>query len=225
MSKNKKYNEVKNKVSKKENFSLDEALALLPEISMSKFVGSVTVEILLNLKEKQKKETIRGSYTLPNKFGKETKVLVFADPNNIKDAETADIKGGEELIDDIQSGKLDFDIVIATPAMMPKIAKLGKFLGTKGLMPNPKNGTISTDLKTTINQFKSGMSNFKMKEVGKLTGLIGKVDMKTDKLKENFEVFYTAVSGEISKLGPNVLKSIKLVPTMGPAVIIDQNSI
>jgi len=199
-SKKEKYNEAKKKVAKKENFSLDEALTILPEVSMSKFIGSVSVEILLNLKEKQKKETIRGSYTLPNKFGKETKVLVFADPNNIKDAEDADIKGGEELIDDIQSGKLDFDIVIATPAMMPKIAKLGKFLGTKGLMP-------------------------KMKEAGKLTGLIGKVDMKADKLKENFEVFYSSVSAEISKLGPNVLKSIKLVPTMGPAITIDQNSI
>ncbi|MEI7579166.1 MAG: 50S ribosomal protein L1 [bacterium] len=224
MKKSKKYQAVMKKLKKSKKYSSTEAFILLPQLSTSKFVGSAEIEILLSLKEKQKKDTIRGSYTLPVRFGKETKVLVFAEPANISKAEKADVKGGEDLIAEVMAGKIEYDVVISTPAMMPKIARLGKILGTKGLMPNPKNGTVSTDLEKTINNFKSGLSNFKMKD-SKITAVIGKTDMKPEDLEANFQAIYQAVVIEVQKFGPNTIKRVKLSPTMGPSIEIEVKNI
>src|ERR1041385_6542044 len=128
--------------------TLEEAAKLLPEVSTSKFVGSVDVDIVLNLKDKQKKETIRGGFTLPNSLGEEKKVIVFCEESYVKDALSAGATaaGLDDLIAKVDKG----DVVIATPSAMPKMARLGKVLGPKGLMPNPKNGTITTDIAKSV---------------------------------------------------------------------------
>jgi large subunit ribosomal protein L1 len=224
MKRSKKYNEALKLVTPSKKYSLTEALGVLPKISVTSFAGSISMQINLNLNEKQKKDVYRGSYTLPHSFGKSLRVLVIADKSDHDKAAEADIVGAEELVKEIEEGKEDFDLVITTPMMMPKMAKLGKILGTKGMMPNPKNGTITTDLATTISKFKKGMKNFRA-ENGVIIGVIGKTDMKADELSENCVDFMKAVNSEIKKLGPSAVKSIFLTPTMGPKLIIDTNSI
>lgn len=221
MKRSKKYLAVAGKVIKTKKYGIDEAIKMLPEISFSKFAGSVNVLIFLNLNDKQKKEAIRGSFTLPHTFGKSIKVLAVADKSEAEKAKEADIFGGEELFKDIEAGKLVFDVVITTPMMMPKLARLGKFLGTKGLMPNPKNGTITTDLTKTIAKFKQGMKNFKSSNGTPINAVIGKTDMPSEQLLENFNALIKAVMGEVKKYGSTPIKSISLTPSMGPKVSID----
>jgi large subunit ribosomal protein L1 len=225
MKRSKKYTAAVAKVDKNKKYALEEAMALMPEISTTKFPGSVTVQIFLNLNEKQKKDSIRGSYTMPNTFGKSIKVLVVAEKADAEKAKDADIFGGEELFKEIEAGTLDFDVVVTTPMMMPKLARLGKTLGSKGLMPNPKNGTISNDLAGTIAKFKQGMKNFKSVDAAPISAVVGKTDMAAAKLVENFNAFIKAVMAELKKYGANPVKSIILSPTMGPKLNIDVNKV
>ena len=224
MKRSKKYIEAQKLITTGKKYTLKEAVELLPKVSFTKFAGSINFQINLSLNEKQKKEVIRGSFTLPHSLGKSLKILVLAEPADKEKAKDADFFGGEELVKEIEDGKADFDMVITTPKMMPKIAKLGKILGTKGLMPNPKNGTITTDLEATIKKFKKGLKNFKA-DNGVITTVIGKTDMKTEQILENFAEFLKAVSNETKKLGPNVVKAMFLIPTMGPKINLDVNSV
>lgn len=201
-------------------YTAKEALDVLKNISTSKFPGSVEVEIQLNLNQKQKSESIRGTVQFPNQFGKEIKVLALVDPANIKSAKTATISGGEELIPKIEKGEIDFDVVVATPAIMPKIARLGKTLGKKGLMPNPKNGTVTTDLEKTITKFKSGQKSYKLQQESKINVVIGKTDMESSKLVENFQALLDSVTDVTKKFGTSVVKSVRIKPTMGPSLQI-----
>lgn len=219
MKRSKKYEAAQKLIDKSKTYNIDEAVKLLPQISTSKFAGSIDMEVKLNLKAKQQKEVVRGNYTLPHTFGKPTKVLAFADPTNLKDAQGADIAGGEELIDDVAEGKVEFDVVVATPAMMPKIAKLGKVLGRKGLMPSPKNGTVSADIKEAISKIKQGNNSYKSKD-GKINMIVGKTDMKEEELKANIVSALSSVKEETKKLGPDILGNVKVSPTMGPAINI-----
>lgn len=221
MKRSKKYVAVLKNIDKSKKYDAAEALKLMPTISTSKFAGSVEVQVVLNLTDKQKKEAVRGTYALPNAFGKSIKILAFAEANAQKDAKDADVVGAEELIPDIEAGKVTFDLVITTPAMMPKIARLGKVLGSKGLMPNPRNGTITTDLAGTIAKFKAGQKNFKMNDTARIIGVIGKTDMETAKLVENFDAFVKAIFGEVKKYGTTPIKAISMSPTMGPKVNVD----
>lgn len=225
MKRSKKYEAAASKVEKTKKYSVAEAMALMPEISTTKFAGSVTTLVYLNLNDKQKKDSIRGSYTLPHSFGKSIKVLVLADKADAEKAKDADIFGGEELVKDIEAGKLEFDVVLTTPMMMPKIARMGKVLGSKGLMPSPKNGTITTDLAEAIARFKKGMKNFKSVNAAPITAVIGKTDMGAEKLTENMEAFMKAVAAEVKKYGNNPIKAVIVCPTMGPKVTLDVNKI
>jgi large subunit ribosomal protein L1 len=220
MKRSKNYLEKKGKTDRSGEFSPAEAMKLTIDSSISKFAGSVEVEVQLSLNQKQKSDSIRGTVQLPNQFGKVTKVLAIVDPANIKFAKSADISGGEELVKDIEDGKIDFDVVIATPAMMPKIARLGKTLGKKGLMPNPKNGTVTTDVEKAIEKFKSGQKSFKLMQESKINLVIGKTDMGAEKLEENFQAFMTVIRDITKKYGPSVLKSIRVKPTMGPSLLV-----
>ncbi len=220
MKRSKNYLEKKGKTDRSGEFSPGEAMKLTIDSSISKFAGSVEVEVQLSLNQKQKSDSIRGTVQLPNQFGKVTKVLAIVDPANIKFAKSADISGGEELVKDIEDGKIDFDVVIATPAMMPKIARLGKTLGKKGLMPNPKNGTVTTDVEKAIEKFKSGQKSFKLMQESKINLVIGKTDMGAEKLEENFQAFMTVIRDITKKYGPSVLKSIRVKPTMGPSLLV-----
>lgn len=225
MKRSKKYTAAAAKVEKNKAYTLEDAIALMPQISTSKFAGSITAQITLKLNDKQKKDSIRGSYALPHSFGKSIRVLVIADKNDADKAKDADIFGGEELFADIEASKLDFDVLITTPTMMPKLARLGKTLGSKGLMPNPKNGTISTDLSATIAKFKAGMKNFKTVNGAPINVVIGKTDMAADKLVENFYAIYKALLAEVKKYGTTPIKTVVLGPTMGPNVNIDVNKL
>lgn len=224
MKRSKKYIEAQKLIAQNRKYSLTEALGILPKISVTSFAGSITMQVNLNLNEKQKKDVFRGSYTLPHSFGKSLRVLVIADKSEHEKAKAADFVGAEELVKEIEAGKEDFDLVITTPMMMPKMAKLGKILGTKGMMPNPKNGTITTDLEGTIAKFKKGMKNFKA-ENGIIIGVVGKTDMKIEELTENSIEFMKAVNSEVKKLGPNAVRSIFLTPTMGPKLLVDTNTV
>jgi large subunit ribosomal protein L1 len=221
MKRSKKYKQTLSKIDSQKRYTADEALSLLPEISYTKFPGSVELKIFLNLNEKQKKESIRGSYTLPHSFGKSLTILAIVDKSEAEKAKDADIVGGEELFKDIEGNKITFDMVITTPMMMPKLARLGKVLGSKGLMPNPKNGTITNDLPATIKKFKKGLKNFKSVNGEPINAVIGKTDMSKDQLKENMDSFMKAVMNETKKFNSNPIKRAILTPTMGPKLEID----
>lgn len=221
MKRSKKYIEARNKLEHGKTYTVSEAVALLPEVSTSKFAGTVELAIRFKLTEKQKKENVRGTYALPNSFGSEIKVLLFADPSYDAKSSKADIVGGEELIDDVENGKLSFDMVVAMPSMMPKIAKLGRTLGTKGLMPNPKNGTVSDDPDTAIARLKSGQRNFKLDDASRILAIVGTTDMEAAKLEENIRAFAQTVANDISKFGTHSIKKITLSPTMGPSIDVD----
>lgn len=223
MKRSKKYKSVSDKLDSSKKYSITEALELLPQISLTKFPGSINVKMYLNLNEKQRKESIRGSYTLPHSFGRSLTILAVVDKTEKEKASTADIIGGEELFKDIEEGKVIFDVLITTPMMMPKLAKLGKTLGSKGLMPNPKNGTITNELEKTIKRFKQGMKNFKSVEGAPINAVIGKTDMSPSDLKENFDVFYKSVQTETKRFSANPIKRIIINPTMGPKIELDIN--
>lgn len=218
----KKYKKAEELVDRTKLYSIAEALELLPKISTSKFTGSVELTINFKLNEKQKKEGIRGSIVFPNSFGKDKKILVLTDNANKSKAEAAgaDYAGLEDFIKKIESGWDEFDIVIATPSVMPQIAKLGKYLGRKGLMPNPKNQTVTNDLDKVIKMYKSGKKDFKLTESDSIQLTVGKLNMDTKALTENFEAFKKVITGDLKKFGPDSVKTIYMSPTMGPVIKI-----
>lgn len=223
MARGKKYKKVASSVDRAKVYNLDEAVALLPTISTSSFKGSLNLHVKLNLSEKQKNESIKGSVQLPHQVGEPAKILVITTPEHQKEAEGADYVGGEEIVKKIQGGWEDFDIVIATPDIMPKIAMLGKVLGPKGLMPNPKSGTVTTDIKATVASYKKGKIDFRMDKQGGIHQTIGKSDMTAEQIKDNILAFMDALFGEIRKFGANPIKSIFIAPTMGPSIKLDSH--
>lgn len=221
MKRSKKYQAALSNIDKAKKYSPTDALNLMPKLSLTKFAGSISIQLFLNLNEKQKKDSIRGSYTLPHTFGKSLKVLAVVDKSEVEKAKDADIVGGEELFKDIEAGKLEFDLVITTPMMMGKLARLGKTLGSKGLMPNPKNGTITTNLSESIKKFKQGMKNFKSVNGAPITAVIGKSDMTSEQLQGNLEAFVKSVINETKKYSAAPIKRAILTTTMGPKVELD----
>ncbi|MBD3279959.1 50S ribosomal protein L1 [Candidatus Dojkabacteria bacterium] len=219
---NKKQKEAKKLIEKKQ-YSIDEALELMPRISTSKFPGSVELAVNLKLNEKQKKEQMRGSVTFPNAFGEEVKVLALVEKGDEKTAKDAgaDHVGLEEYVKKIEKENwFEFDVAITTPKVMPQIAKLGQHLGRRGLMPNPKNQTVTTDLEKVIKQYKQGKKDYKKDDSDTVRIVIGKTDMSAEQLKANFEEFKKVVKPQLGKLGVEVIKNIYLAPTMGPSVKI-----
>ncbi len=219
----------KEKITKVEGVkNLDEAVKLLPELSTSKFVGSVDIDVVLNLKQSQKKEIIRGSVSLPHSLGEEKKVIVFCEEKDLKKAIDAGASkaGLEDLMAEVEKGFSDFDVVIATPAVMPKIARLGKALGPKGLMPNPKNGTITTDLDKAISSFKAGRINYKsVPDQGVIRMKVAKVNMKPEEIKANTIALLKSIYNEAKRLNGSPLKKVTLSPTMGASIKLDISDI
>jgi large subunit ribosomal protein L1 len=225
MKRSKKYKDASTKLLDGLAYSIDEALKLAKETSYTKFVGSMDVAFNFNVPEKLKKEPFRGSITLPHQITSTVKVAVIANGQEEADAKAAgaDEVGGDELIKKIEGGYLDFDILIATPPMMVKMAKLGKILGPKGLMPNPRNETVTTEVARVITNYKKGKMDFKLDAQGGIKAKFAKADMSEDQMKENFLAFTKIAYNETKKLGPNRLKSIYLSATMGPSIKIDKN--
>ncbi len=204
-------------------YTVAQAAELLPQLSTSKFVGSVDIDIVLNLTEKQLKETVRGSVVFPHQFGKEVKVLVFAEEKDAKAALAAgaDFAGLEDMMEKVEKGTLQFDVVIATPAVMPKIAKLGRVLGPKGLMPNPANQTVTADVVKTLASYKAGKQDFKMSEQGAIRGKVAKVDLTPEQITANINAFLKSVLNEAKKLSGQPFKKVTLSPSMGAPVKVD----
>lgn len=212
-------------VDKTKSYNLEDALDLLPKISTSKFEASVETHINLNLSEKQKKISIKGNTTLPHQVAESIKIAVLTTPEHNNEAKEADVVGNDDLIKKIEKGWSDFDVLIATPEIMQKVAILGKILGPKGKMPNPKSGTVTTNLKQTIQSYKEGKTDFKADQQGGIHHAVGKINMKKEHLKENVITFFKAVYQETKNLQAIPFKSIYLSPTMGPSIKLDINSL
>ncbi len=218
----KKYNEATKLVDPKKTYSIADAIELVKKTSTTKFDGSVEVHCNLGIDPAKSDQAVRGTLTLPHSIGKVKRIAAFVDSTNEKAAEEAgaDIVGGEALIAEIaSSGKIAFDVAIATPNMMPKLAKVAKILGPKGLMPNPKSETVTTDVKKTIAELKKGKVSFKNDDTGNIHQMIGKVSLDSSKLLENFQALLENIRRSKPASSKGVfIKSCTLTSSMGPAV-------
>ncbi len=220
----KRYNDISQKVDNLKVYTPEEALELVFETKSAKFVETVELAIRLGVDPRHADQQVRGTVVLPHGTGKTVRILAITSGENIQKAldAGADFAGDDEYITKIQGGWLDFDLVIATPDMMPKLGKLGKTLGTKGLMPNPKSGTVTTNIEQTVTEFKKGKVAFKVDKLGSIHLPIGKVNFDKDQIVENFKV----ALDQIIKLKPaaskgQYLRSIALSLTMGPGIKVD----
>ena len=201
-----------------------EAMALVKDIAFVNFDETVDVDIRLNLDTRQADQQLRGTVSLPNGSGKTVRVAVFAEGDAARAAEEAgaDIVGSDDLIADIQGGKIDFDATVATPEMMAKVGRLGRILGTRGLMPNPKLGTVTPDVAKAVKELKGGRVEYRADRYGICHVVLGKVSFTPEQLAENYGVVYD----EILRMKPaaakgRYVKSITVSSTMGPGVPVD----
>ena len=202
--KSKKYIEALNQIEKGKAYTKEEAVELVKKVSTSKFDGSVEVAMKLNLDTRKSDQQLRGAIVLPNGTGKTKRILV-------------------EKIE--KENWLDFDVIIATPEMMPMLGKLGKVLGPRGLMPNPKTGTVTTDVKKAIDDIKKGRVEYRTDSYGNVHAIIGKVSFDADKLVENLDAFVNVIiKSKPSTVKGQYLKNISVAPTMGPGIKIDLSS-
>ena len=219
---------IEEKVDYERAYPIGEAVALLNEISGSKFNESLDISVNLSIDPKKSDQTVRGATSLPHGSGKEIRVAVFAEGANADKAQEAgaDIVGFEDLAEEIKKGELDFDVLIATPDSMRLVGQLGKVLGPRGLMPNPKTGTVTADVATAVSNAKSGQIQFRADRGGIVHGSVGKLGFDPLHVKENIE----ALISDLRKAKPAsakgvFLKKITLSSTMGPGLIIDEASI
>lgn len=222
MKHGKKYIEAAKQVDRTVAYEPNEAIALVKKTAVAKFDETIEVHIRTGCDGRHAEQQIRGAVVLPNGTGKDVKVLVFAKGDKVSEAEAAgaDYVGGDELIPKIQNdGWLDFDVVVATPDMMGIVGRLGKILGPKGLMPNPKAGTVTMDVTKAINDIKAGKIEYRLDRSNIVHVPIGKASFEEAKLQENFDALMEAiVKAKPSALKGQYLRSITLTSTMGPGV-------
>ena len=207
--------------------TLNEAIKILKETATTKFVESVELHANLNIDPKYADQQLRTTVTLPHGVGKQLTIAVLTNDENFEEAKTAgaDIIGNDELIDNITNGNIDFDLLIATPNMMPKLAKLGRVLGPKGLMPSPKSGTVSSTLTATLTEFKKGKFEYKADKTGIVHINFGKSDFTDTQLIENFQALYNSIEkNRPSGVKGKYFKSLFICTTMGPSIKLDLNT-
>ncbi len=209
-------------------YTLDEALEILRQASKIKFVESVDVAVRLGVDPRKSEQNVRGSTVLPNGTGKTVRVAVFAQSENAEKALAAgaDVVGMDDLHDSMKEGDLNYDVVIATPDAMRVVGKLGQVLGPRGLMPNPKVGTVTTDVETAVRNAKAGQVRYRTDKAGIIHTTIGKANFEADALKGNL----SALLKDLVKLKPAAakgayLQKISLSTTMGPGIVVDQSSL
>lgn len=228
MKKGKKYLSAIEKVDRTKQYSLVDAIKLAKETSTSKFDGSVEVAIRLNLDTRKSDQQLRGAMVLPNGTGKNKKVLVVAKGDFAKIAKEAgaDFVGDTDILEKIEKENwMDFDVMIATPDMMPALGKLGKILGPKGLMPNPKTGTVTTDVKKAVSDVKKGRVEYKTDTYGNVHALVGKVSFTEEQLVENLKAFVSIIlKSKPSTVKGTYVKNLAISTTMGPGIKVDVNS-
>jgi len=222
----KKYLEARQKVNREAKYSLDEALELLKETARAKFDETVEVALRLGVDPKYPDQQVRGSVVLPHGTGKSVRVLVFAKGEKEKEAQEAgaDFTGGEDLVARIQGGWLEFDKAVATPDMMGAVGKIGKILGPRGLMPNPKVGTVTFDVARAVRDLKGGKVEFKVDKTGTLHAGIGKVSFGKEKIRENFMTFFEAImKAKPSAAKGAYIRTLALSTTMGVGIRLNSS--
>jgi len=208
----------------KTNLSVEEAVSLIKTAASAKFDETLEIAMNLGVDPRHADQMVRGVVTLPNGTGKTVRVAVFARGAKADEAKAAgaDIVGAEDLMETIQQGKIEFDRCIATPDMMPLVGRLGKILGPRNLMPNPKVGTVTMDVKSAVEAAKGGEVQFKVEKAGVIHAGVGKVSFADDKLAENIRAFVDAVSrAKPSGAKGSYLRKVSLSSTMGPGVSVD----
>jgi len=218
----------KDKVDTTKLYTISEAVTLLKELATAKFSETVEAAINLGVDPRKSDQGVRGATSLPHGAGKTVRVAVFAQGNNAEAAKTAgaDIVGMDDLAEQVKKGSMDFDVVIAEPAAMRVVGTLGQILGPRGLMPNPKTGTVTPDVATAVKNAKSGQVRYRADKAGIIHGGIGKISFEENAIKENLE----ALINDLKKAKPSsakgiYLKRIALSTTMGPGLAIDQASL
>ena len=226
--KSKKYTEALSKIEKGKLYSLEEAVKLVKETSVSTFDGTVEIAVRLNLDTKKNDQQLRGAIVLPHGTGKTKKVLVLAKGDAAKAATDAgaDYVGDVDMITKIEKENwFDFDVIIATPEMMPMLGKLGKVLGSKGLMPNPKTGTVTTDTKKAVEDVKKGRVEYRTDSYANVHALVGKVSFDDEKLVDNVKAFMDVIIKSKPQAAKGIyLKGVSLASTMGPGIKVDLSS-
>jgi large subunit ribosomal protein L1 len=219
---------IREKIEPGKQYPVDEAFGLLKELPSAKFVESVDVSINLGVDPRKSDQVVRGSTVLPNGTGKTIRVAVFAQGENADKAKEAgaDIVGFEDLAEDIKKGNMDFDVVIATPDAMRVVGTLGQILGPRGLMPNPKVGTVTPDVETAVKNAKSGQVRYRTDKAGIIHCPIGNAEFEASALKENLQ----ALLADLVKAKPSsakgvYLKKVTVSTTMGPGIILEQGSL
>lgn len=227
-SKSKRMREIAGKVDRAKAYPIEEAVTLLAEISLGAFAESVDVAVNLGVDPRKSDQAVRGATTLPHGAGKQVRVAVFAQGDSADEASNAgaDVVGLEDLAEQIQGGDLNFDVVIASPDAMRVVGRLGRVLGPRGLMPNPKTGTVTADVATAVKNAKAGQVQFRADRGGIVHGSVGTVAFAPDQIRENLE----ALIGDLKKAKPasakgHYLKKITLSTTMGPGLHIDESSL
>jgi large subunit ribosomal protein L1 len=223
----KKYSEARSHVEARE-YPLKDAVALIQQMAFAKFDESVDIAVLLGVDPKHADQMVRGTVILPHGTGKTKRVLVVASGEKIKEAEEAgaDVVGGADAVKKIQEGWMEFDAVVATPDMMKDVGRLGKILGPRGMMPNPKTGTVTFDVKSAVEQIKAGKVEYRVDKTAILHNSLGKVSFDSAKLIENVQTFMAAVvKSKPPAAKGKYLKSIHLSSTMGPSVKVDPGAI
>ena len=224
----KRMREIAGKVERGKAYSIEEAVQLLAEVPSAKFKESVDVSVNLGIDPRRSDQAVRGATTLPHGTGKEVRVAVFAQGDNADKAEAAgaDVVGMAELAEQVKAGDLNFDVVIAAPDAMRVVGPLGRILGPRGLMPNPKTGTVTADVETAVRNAKAGQIQFRADRGGIVHGSVGRLGFKPAQIKENVE----ALIADLKKAKPpaargQYLRKVTLSTTMGPGLAIDQASL
>ena len=222
-----KFDEARAKVESK-LYSLEEAIPLVQRIKFAKFDESVEIAMRLGVNPKHADQMVRGTIVLPHGLGRSRRVLVIAGPDKQKEAEEAgaDTTGGDEMVEKIQGGWMEFDAVVATPDMMRFVGKIGRILGPRGLMPNPKTGTVTTDVSKSVNEIKAGKVEYRVDKAGVVHAPIGKASFATANLIENAQALMTSViKAKPAAAKGKYLRSIAVSSSMGPGVRVDSASI
>lgn len=220
----KKYQEAVKQVDKSKNYSVKEAVTLVKKIDFAKFDATVEVAFNLNLDTKQADQQLRGAMVLPNGTGKTQRVVVFADSDQAKAAKAAgaDEVGDDDLVQKVADGWLDFDVAIATPKMMAKVGRLGRQLGPKGLMPNPKTGTVTDDVEQAVKDAKNGKVTYRTDREGNIHVPVGKISFDEDKLVENIKAIGDVIlHARPAAVRGTYMKHVSIASTFGPSVTID----
>lgn len=223
----KKYRTALEKIEPERKYNLQEGLAKVKEVAFAKFDETIELTMWLGVDPRKADQLVRGTVVLPHGLGRSKRVLVIAQGEKLREAEEAgaDFVGGEEMVEKIRGGWLDFDAVIATPDMMRLVGGLGKILGPRGLMPNPKTGTVTFDIQTAVQETKAGKIEYRVDKTGVIHAPVGKVSFDAEKLSDNARVLLDAVvKAKPSTAKGKYVKKVNLAATMSPGVLLDETA-